>query len=202
MNDKTRTRSKEELDSREKGFLEIVEIFEKNNINFFLQAGIVLGAYREKYFIKWDWDVEFGLFEKDFTRNYDLIRNELTKKDFKIFHEINEGKDGKLDCYKGYDHKSTLFEILSWRYDALNKTYHRWNINIPSRFLDTKYEINFLNRKFTCPGPIEEYLEYQYGDWKIPKVSDKKEDYLTKKFYKKSESKNLLMKLSKFLKRV
>ena len=52
MNDKTRTRSKEELDSREKGFLEIVEIFEKNNINFFLQAGIVLGAYREKYFIK------------------------------------------------------------------------------------------------------------------------------------------------------
>ena len=71
--------------------------------------------------------------------------NELTKKDFKIFHEINEGKDGKLDCYKGYDHKSTLFEILSWRYDALNKTYHRWNINIPSRFLDTKYEIKSIN---------------------------------------------------------
>ena len=63
---KTRVRSKEELISREKGFLDIIDILEKNKIYYFLQAGVVLGARRENYFIKWDWDVEIGLFEKDF----------------------------------------------------------------------------------------------------------------------------------------
>ncbi len=62
--EKVRIRTKEELDLREKYFLEIVDIFERNNIPFFLQAGVVLGAHRENYFIKWDWDVEFGMFSK------------------------------------------------------------------------------------------------------------------------------------------
>ncbi len=74
---KVRIRSKEELKSREEGFLEIVDILQKNNIFFFIQAGTVLGARRENYFIKWDWDVEIGIFEKDFIKNYDFIRSEF-----------------------------------------------------------------------------------------------------------------------------
>ena len=46
---KVRIRSKEELKSREEGFLEIVDILQKNNIYFFIQAGTVLGARRENY---------------------------------------------------------------------------------------------------------------------------------------------------------
>ncbi len=182
---KVRIRSKEELKSREEGFLEIVDILQKNNIFFFIQAGTVLGARRENYFIKWDWDVEIGIFEKDFIKNYDFIRSELVKKNFKIFHEIKSRKNGKIDLIKDFDERSTVFEILSWSYSFFRKKYYRWQINIPSRFFEKKNTIRFLDRELNCPGPVDEYLTYQYGDWKTPKRSSIKEEYLTKSFFRK-----------------
>tara|TARA_B100000989_G_scaffold296150_1_gene278757 strand:- start:670 stop:1104 length:435 start_codon:yes stop_codon:yes gene_type:complete len=140
---KVRIRSKEELKSREEGFLEIVDILQKNNIFFFIQAGTVLGARRENYFIKWDWDVEIGIFEKDFIKNYDFIRSELVKKNFKIFHEIKSRKNGKIDLIKDFDERSTVFEILSWSYSFFRKKYYRWQINIPSRFFEKKILLDF-----------------------------------------------------------
>lgn len=186
LNDyKTRFRTDKEIQERKKNFFEIVDIFEKNKIHYFLQAGVVLGFYREKDFIKWDWDVEFGLFDHNFVNNYDLIRESLIKKDFKIFHEIKKKKDGKIDCFKGIDHKTTLFEILSWSHDTQKKIFHRWKINIPEKFLKETHKINYSNKEFICPGPIEDYLNYQYGDWRKPKISSKKEDYLTNNFFDK-----------------
>lgn len=198
--EKIRIRSKEELDLREKHFLQIVEIFQSNKIPFFLQAGVVLGAYRENYFIKWDWDVEFGMFSSDFMKHYDLIRQKLVEKKFEIFHEIKNIKDGKIDCFKGNDHKSTLFEILSWSLDKDKNLYRRWKINIPREFLDREYKIRFLNRYFKCPGPVEEYLTYQYGEWKIPKITSNKNEYLSNNFLEKNFSiKNLFLKVFKRL---
>ena len=196
--DKTRIRSKEELDSRKKCFLEIVEIFEKNKIDFFIQAGTVLGARRENDFIKWDWDVEFGIFEKEFISNYELIKSELLKKDFKIFHEIKSSKDGKIDVWKDFEPKTTLYEILCWHYDSKKDSFYRWNINIPGKFFKTKNTIEFFGKELNCPGPVEEYLTYQYGNWKTPKRVSNKLDYLTKEFYNKKE-KNFYLKIKEKL---
>ena len=35
-----------------------------------------------------------------------------------------------------------------------------------------------------CPGPVEDYLTYQYGDWQTPKKTAVKNEYLTKNFFK------------------
>ena len=196
-NPKTRVRSEEELISREKGLIDIIDILEKNKIYYFLQAGVVLGARRDNYFIKWDWDVEIGIFEKDFTKNYNLIRNELLNKGFKIFHEIY-GRDGKIDVCRDFDEKSTIFELLSWKPNLFKTKYYRWHINIPAKFFKDKHTINFLGRSFNCPGPIDEYLEYQYGeDWKVPKVTADKKEYLTKNFFNKNYSTVFLKKIFK-----
>ena len=188
-NQKVRVRTREELASREKCFLEIVDILEKNKIHFFIQAGVVLGARRDNYFIKWDWDVEFGIFEKEFIKYFDLIKSELLQNNFKIFHEINSGKDGKIDVYKDYNEKSTVYEILCWRHSWFKKRYYRWNINIPEKFFEHNHTIDFLGRKLYCPGPVDEYLSYQYGNWKIPKKTSVKSDYLSKSFYNCKENK-------------
>ena len=182
--EKIRIRTEEELESRQKCFLEIVNILEKNNIHFFIQAGVVLGARRDGNFIKWDWDVEIGIFEKEFIKNYDLIKNELIKKDFKIYHEIKNGKNGKIDVIKDFSEKSTVYEILSWRYSWLRRKYYRWQINIPSKFFKKNFKINFLGKNLNCPGPVEDYLTYQYGDWQTPKKTAVKNEYLTKNFFK------------------
>ena len=202
MNDeKVRVRTKEELDSREKCFLQIVDILEKNNIHFFIQAGVVLGARRDNYFIKWDWDVEIGIFEKDFIKNYELIKTELLKSEFKIFHEIKSRKDGKIDVYKDFSEKSTVYESLSWRYSWIKKKYYRWHINIPAKFFKEKYTIEFLGRKLHCPGPVDEYLSYQYGDWQTPKKTSVKTDYLNEIFYN-NKSNNFFNFIQKTLSKV
>lgn len=43
----------------------VKRIFQENNITFFLLFGTLLGAYRDKGFIKGDTDIDLGLFEKD-----------------------------------------------------------------------------------------------------------------------------------------
>lgn len=186
VDEKIKIRTVEELNSREKGFLEIVDVLNNNKIFFFIQAGTVLGAKREGYFIKWDWDVEIGIFENDFIYNYEIIKNELLNKGFKIFKEVKSKRNGKIDLIKGFDEKSTVFEILSWSYSSISKKYYRWYINIPERFFEKKHTINFLGRNFNCPGPVEEYLTYQYGDWQTPKRTSIKKEYLTKNFFKKN----------------
>ena len=44
-------------------------------------------------------------------------------------------------------------------------------------------KINFFEKKFNCPNPVDEYLEFQYGNWKKPIRSSDKRKYLTKNFY-------------------
>ncbi len=183
ISDKLRIRTNLELQSRKKCFLEITNMLKKNNINFFLQGGVLLGAYREKDFIKWDWDVEISLFKEDFSKNFELIKTKLKELNFKICKDINLKKNVKIDCYKEFPYEITGYTLVGWNYDLNKKKYFRKEINIPDKFLKNFSEITFLNDKFNCPNPIEEYLTYQYGDWRTPLRSTIKKDYMTNKFY-------------------
>ena len=66
MSNKLKIRSDDEMQSRRRCFIEICEILEKIDIFYFIQGGVLLGAYRENDFIKWDWDVEISLFAEEF----------------------------------------------------------------------------------------------------------------------------------------
>ena len=48
------------------------EIFDKNNINFWLMYGTLLGAVRDKDFIIHDFDTDLGLFYSDINKLYEL----------------------------------------------------------------------------------------------------------------------------------
>ena len=62
-------------------------------------------------------------------------------------------------------------------------------------------KITFFNEEFYCPGPVEEYLTFQYGNWKKEIRSDIKSEYLSDQFYKKkSFTDKVLNKISKILK--
>ena len=63
MNDinKIRIRSDEELKIQNVGLEELHHILNDKKIKHFLTGGTLLGAIREKNFIKWDWDVEFTI---------------------------------------------------------------------------------------------------------------------------------------------
>ena len=199
MSSKTRIRNTEELIDRKKGFIEIIEILNDLKVYFFIQGGVLLGAVRNKDFIRWDWDVEISLFSKEFLIKKNLIREALLKKGFKIYKEnYNEDKI-KIDVYKYQNYETTGYTLFGWLYNKYKDQSLRGEINIPASFINNMEKMKFHNIEINCPGPVEEYLKYQYGNWKQELRSDDKKKYLTQKFYKK---RNLINKIVKKLKNV
>ena len=97
MNLKVRDRTDEELFARKNEFLKICDILDELKIKYFLQTGILLGAVRDKNFIKWDWDIEISVFANEFLPMIDLVVKDLEKKDFKILSIIKKKDDSKID---------------------------------------------------------------------------------------------------------
>tara|TARA_B100001057_G_scaffold457208_1_gene505313 strand:+ start:1127 stop:1744 length:618 start_codon:yes stop_codon:yes gene_type:complete len=181
---KTRERNSEELFLRKKGLFEIKNIFDNSNIPFFVWGGLLLGIRRDNNFIKWDWDVELGLFEKDLRLNWIKIIQLLEKNSFEIIEK--DYFNSKINFIKYADKDTTIFSLVGWRYDFITRNYIRKKLSVPKVFFSKMYAISFENKKFLCPGPVDEFLKYFYGDWKKPIKTSKKNDYLSKSINKKN----------------
>lgn len=185
MKNKLRSRTKNELEDRKKGFFEIINILKSKNIFFFIQGGVLLGAVRNNDFIQWDWDVEISLFSDEFFEKRELIKNALLENGFKIFKENYERERIKIDVYKYQDYATTGYTLFGWTFNKEKNKILRGEINIPSKFMDNMEKITFFDEEFYCPGPVNDYLTYQYGNWRKEIRSDIKSEYLSNKFYKK-----------------
>ncbi len=182
-NDLTRLRTKEELEIRKKIVLEITALLRRLNIRYFIQAGVLLGAVREKYFIPWDWDVEISVFTDEIVGDkFENLVNELRKEDFKILKVNPFYKNLKVDVSKYVSPESSSFTIYGWYLDKESKVYRRNSFVIPKEFISNLGKIEFLGEEFLCPSPVEKYLEFQFGNWREPKKSSDINEYCTKKF--------------------
>ena len=182
MTNKIRDRSPEELTTRKIEFLKICDILDSNKIIYYLQTGILLGAVREKDFIKWDWDVEISVFSNDFSPKIDLIVNELKSKNFKMINIIKKKEDSKIDFIGKYPADVSRYTIYSWNYSKIKDMYWRRERYVPSKFLNCFSKITLFDRQFNCPKNPEEYLSFAYGNWKIPLRTSDKDLYMSKNF--------------------
>jgi len=199
MDPKIRYRTTDELLVRKKEFLKICDILDSLKINYFLQAGVLLGIIRDNDFIKWDWDVEISIFPKELLPNIDLIIDSLKKNGFSI-RKINKKKDdSKIDFIGQYPENVTGYTIYAWNYSIIRNEYWRREYSLPSKFLKSFSKVQFLGRQFNCPNYPEEYLKFVYGDWRTPLRTIDKELYY-KKNYKSKTIFTLISIRQKFLK--
>ena len=196
MNNKIRIRTTEELEDRKERFLEICKVLDEMDITYFLIGGVLLGAKRDKKFIEWDWDVEINLFIKDLNSNFSEILKKLLKNNFQIWGCRKNDFDSKIDFYKNYGTDVTHYTLNAWNHDKKNKIYYRNRISFPDHFLEEFELIEFYGKNFNAPKPIEEYLSYQFGDWKTRKRTDVKSSYMTSKFYRRD---SFASKIAKFI---
>ncbi len=182
MTDKTRDRSIEELTTRKIEFLKVCDILDSNKIIYYLQTGILLGAIRDKDFIKWDWDIEISVFSEDFFPKIDLIVKDLEINNFKMIKIIKNKEDSKIDFIGKYPADVSRYTIYSWNYSKIKDMYWRRERYVPSKFLNTFSKVSLFDRQFNCPKNPEEYLSFAYGNWKIPLRTSDKDLYMSKNF--------------------
>jgi lipopolysaccharide cholinephosphotransferase len=182
--------SDEELNNRNDGLKKIKIGMEELNINFFLIMGILLGAVREKNFIKWDWDVELGFFTDKIINRVDEIIETFEKSSFKV-EVVNESYEGfKINLFY-YGNKFTLWG-LHQKGDWLQRTAYKF----PKKHFEKLDLLEFLGETYMIPNNVEELLTFIYGDWETPRKTLVKTDYLDANvFNKKSLFKRIINKI-------
>ncbi len=66
-------------DELTKTFRDFCDLFNRLQLNFFIQCGTLLGYTRENDFIAWDYDIDIGMFYKDFKGKEKMIIDELER---------------------------------------------------------------------------------------------------------------------------
>jgi len=153
-----------DLNSQEcKEFLiEVRDILNKKNINYFLLFGTLLGAYREKDFIKHDKDIDIGIFLDSKNDLEDLVlQGVFAEKNIKFFkdrgYSLQKG-DSYMDIYPFTMDGDEYRSLLGWEY----------NYRLKKKYFPTE-RIEFVGEEFETISNIEDYLIEKYGEnWRTP----------------------------------
>ena len=125
--------------------LTIKKIFDQNSLTFYLDGGTLLGAMREKDFIKHDVDSDIVIYIDDLPIlekiTPQIINSGFTPIAYNSFCEI---------CF------ASDIDYLDVRFRPKSKY---------NKKLDT---VPFLDTEFNIPNNVDKYLTIMYGNWRIP----------------------------------
>lgn len=146
--------------------LDFKDVLDKNNMNFALMAGTLLGAIRQQSFIPYDTDVDVACFNsleiKDHW-NLKSVKEDLIKKGFRVI--------GSDVCYLHSDFFIRNGEKIDMFW--FTKVDDEWiageTLRYPIHYFNNLEEIDFLGTKFKVPSNASKFLELSYGkNWRIP----------------------------------
>ena len=199
IDDKVRLRSDAELMIQNDGLIILKEILEKEKILYYLSSGTLLGAVRDKDFIRWDWDVQMYLLMENAYPLRHKISKSLLDGGFNIHKFIDSDDSLKWDLRK----EGVIFELTAWSRQGKWRHRKKKSMRVPSYLFEGEYSINFKGINYRTLNPPEEYLEFCYGDWQTPIRTSDKEIYMTSKHWRNNTAINrLLIFLKKYVKKL
>ena len=161
---------------------EVVRLFKKHGIVFWVDCGTCLGVYRHEGAIPWDNDIDIAVLQNDF----DNVFHALQELDGTRFYVQDwSGRDRPKSYAKVYDRKSnSLIDIYNFQVNPETKTVSSilsnensiflskaWKIREKRYVVPTPFEVVFPLRKgwfdgieVYVPNQIETYLQMRYGD--------------------------------------
>ena len=95
---------------------EFVRICDKNNLDYFLYGGTLLGAVRHKGFIPWDDDLDVAMLRKDYEKFLEIAPTEL--KDKFIIDNYHTNKNCYLNFTKIRNKKTLFVQNFQQNYDG------------------------------------------------------------------------------------
>ena len=158
-----------DFEQREKSLQDVSNVISELNFKAYFANGVLLGAYRDNDFIKWDDDIDFDCLADDFMEHCDELKNRFTELGYIVYLNKEFGK-AKMNIYRNLEKIS--FDVL---FDLDDDYYFRFKYKWPKSLYAKTEIINFKGIEFICPSPIENYLIHCYGtDWNVPKSSHDK----------------------------
>ena len=159
-------------------FQNIVKIFKKNKINYYLDHSGLLGFIRQKDVYQYG-DIDIAIKFEQLNKILNLLK--MSKK-FKII-EL-----GKIDINKRLFGKNFIFQvtvddIVDLQVKVLNNNFRYWIIGsnilrVQDNFTKNRTEVNFKNIKFKIPKNFKLYLKTLYGsNWFVPSKNWTYNDY-------------------------
>lgn len=165
--------------------ISIRDAFDKQDIPYFLDAGTLLGLYRDGALIPWDDDLDIGVSYHDVERVKSALEEVLAElnqkvgdgwvveehKATQVFGCIEPGDtrsfklkntDGAIEC--------PMLDVFI-KYiegDNMDYTLASRGIRMPSYHFENLQSLEFRGHVFTIPQRPEDYLEGYYGDWRTP----------------------------------
>jgi hypothetical protein len=132
-----------------------------HHVRAFLISGSLLGCIRDSGFISWDKDIDVGVFTDDIEpadleRAFDRTSTfHVRRLDFNTDRlRVNHSNGVAIDIFPHYREDG-----LIWHDGTATRW---WNRPFGLRAID------FLGDKVFVPDPPEQYLDDNYGDWRVP----------------------------------
>lgn len=162
------------LEFAENCLKEIVDMFNKNDITYYLDYGTLLGIVRDGKLIEWDDDLDFKISNSDVIRVQEIMEQYsesfYTKHGLTIEKNIYEKSDRKINnmCFtiiKDAQSVDIDFFVMYYKED----TVHQGDYIFPRHFFESKEMIQWNGISVSVPNDVAGYLTHVYGDWKVPK---------------------------------
>ncbi len=153
-----------------------IDQLQKNNIPFWLDAGTLLGIYRDGDLIAWDYDADISIpaeYSDQVTAlKYTFFPQYIVRKR-PIFSRWIPGETRVVKVKTTWEKLLQVnFHIdLFCVYKVDDK--YRWVDSgvlkqVDAKFFNTQDYVQWEGRKIPIPAHSEEYLSLRYGNWRIP----------------------------------
>lgn len=174
------------LDKRITDLEDIKKVFDSFNVPFFLVYGALLGHYRDEKFIEHDDDIDLAVVESvsletrkrigHMLSDIGFVKQPIQFNVFSRMEDSEEGYNGDAETGIIVCERNFKFTIFFFKEEPCEKHGDEYVctprvgamklISTPKKFYDKPAEIKINNKKYLCPSPIEDYLQYSYNDWR------------------------------------
>jgi len=156
----------------------VTSLLEKNNIDYLLEGGTLLGIIRENRLLPWDNDLDISITEKFYNELIHIIP-QLKKLGYMVWSKTFDYDEEPLSTQKIRIIKLRTRKLhfirgevgldIFIKFKKENRYY--WQVgekikSSPAHFYDNLTFHTFNNKQYMLPQQYKEYLTYRYGDWK------------------------------------